>query len=139
MKIYSWGALLGGILCLAIPILLLAHDEPLWQLIVPALTGVRLLHIALSRKHSEQNRRHGEAWDRAKARDRFFLLKVNLPFLLIAVFFAAALLLRFAFEIFLPNIVYVLFVIALLLCAFYSIGIMREVNHSADDGSDASR
>lgn len=145
MKIYNKSAFVTGVFC-AGSISLFALDilhADWWQWLISIAISVRFFYVGLSEASSERENILNEKYkETAISRyGRFYFIKTNLPWIIIGVFFAVALTLRFVFYIFLPIWIYAMFLIFFTIAVAYSIGINRSIDeyivtHTNKDNTD---
>ena len=140
MKIYHkssfiTGALFAGLLLLfALNIL---HGS-WWQWLFSGALAAKYLYNGLSASADQRNRKLQQHYRETATTlyGRHYALKENLPLLLVAVYLGVGLFLRFVLEIWLPDWFHVVFVLALLVSAFYSIGVQKAITDRIDSMTD---
>lgn len=136
MKIYNKSDFIMGVSCLcAIPLFVLhIIDVDWWQYFITIAISLAFIYRGLSEKAGERNRIISENFN-ATARilyGRFHVIKTNLPWMMALAFFSIAFILRFAFRIWLPIWVHLIFVIGLAASTFYSIGMINSIKADID-------
>lgn len=131
MKIYDKSSFGMGLLWLcAFPLFALDVIKGDWLKYMIAISlSAMFFHRAFSKAASEQNHITAKQFkEMALSRyGRRYVIRTNLPWILLLAFFPTALLLRLAFHIWLPMWVYGAFVLSLTLSTFYSIGIINSI------------
>ena len=140
MKIYHKSSFITGVLFAGL-LLLFALDilhGSWWQWLFAGALAAKYLYNGLSQSASQRNHKlHQHYRETATALyGRYYALKENLPFLLVAVYLGVGLFLRFVLEIWLPNWLHVVFVLTLLVSAFYSIGVQKAITDRIDSMTD---
>lgn len=131
MKIYNKSYFFMGLFCLgAIPFFVfdIIHVD-WWQYGITIAISSSFLYRGISQKRSEQDRVFREHFRETALSmyGPFYSAKVNLPWILILIFFPFALILRLVFLIWIPIEVALVFVIILMISAIYSIGIVNDI------------
>jgi hypothetical protein len=137
MQIYDKGAFFVGVVCAcALPLFALNVTSADWcQWLLTIAISVRFLYLGLSKSASERthiiNKNHKEV--SAHVGGKYVTIKLNLPIVILFPFLAIALILRFAFAVYLPAWIYVVLLIAVTIAAAYSFGLNRKIVKQIDD------
>jgi heme exporter protein D len=137
MKIYDKGAFaVGVIFACAIPLFVLnVISATWWQWLFTIALSVLFLYLGLSKSASERtgviNKNYKEVSSRVGG--KYVEIKRNLPLIILVASLADALILRFAFDVYLPIWMYVVFLIALAIAEVYSFVLNREILKQIDD------
>ena len=140
MKIYHKGAFITGLFFAGLPLLFalnILHGS-WWQLLFAGALAAKYLYNGLSASASQRNRKL-QAHYRETATvlyGKHYALKENFPILLVALYLGCGLFFRFVLDIWLPDWVHIVFVLALLVSAFYSIGVQKAITDRIDSMED---
>ena len=137
MKIYSKSNFVAGLIGLVVLVL---YAVGVWEAhtgnwaIAIAFTA-NCLHTGLTKSRSERMKHLAAHYDETARmlHGRHHALKRNLPWILTVACFAAALVLRFLFQIWLPMWVCVIYLVALAVSAVYSIGLHKQITEYIDE------
>ena len=142
MKIYHKRSFITGVLFVGLLLLFALDilDGSWWQWFFGGALAAKYLYNGLSASANQRNRKLQQHYrDTATALyGRHYAVKENLPLLLVAVYLGIGLFLRFILEIWLPNWFHVVFVLALLVSTFYSIGVQKAITDHIDNMIDDS-
>lgn len=131
MKIYNKSYFFMGLFCLGAIPLFVSDIVPVdwWQYGITIAFSSLFLYRGLSREGSERDRVFREYFKETALSmyGPLYSIKVNLPWILIFIFFPSALFLRLVFLIWIPTGVALAFVLILAISAVYSIGIINDV------------
>jgi hypothetical protein len=120
-----------GLFCLGAIPLFVSDIVPVdwWQYGITIAFSSLFLYRGLSREGSERDRVFREYFKETALSmyGPLYSIKVNLPWILIFIFFPSALFLRLVFLIWIPTGVALAFVLILAISAVYSIGIINDV------------
>jgi hypothetical protein len=137
MKIYDKGSFFAGVVCACLlPLFALNVISAGWpQWLLTIALSVRLLYLGLSKTASERthviNKNYKEVSSRVGG--KYVTIKLNLPLVILLSFLAIALILRFAFAVYLPAWICGVIVIVATVAAVYSFGLNREIVKQIDD------
>lgn len=131
MKIYNKSYFFMGLFCLGAIPLFVSDIVPVdwWQYGITIAFSSLFLYRGLSREGSERDRVFREYFKETALSmyGPLYSIKVNLPWILIFIFFPSALFLRLVFLTWIPTGVALAFVLILAISAVYSIGIINDV------------
>ncbi|MBR6738946.1 MAG: hypothetical protein IKL99_04685 [Oscillospiraceae bacterium] len=132
MKIYNKNRFALGIFWIFITIVLLfgAWERDLLKLVVSVGLAAKCFYSALSESGNAEQRRQDKHYVEAATAlyGRHYAWRTNLPLVVLLPVYAVALVLRFAFEIWLPAWFYVAHLMAATAAVFYSIGLERSIS-----------
>lgn len=131
MKIYNKSYFFMGLFCLGAIPLFVSDIVPVdwWQYGITIAFSSLFLYRGLSKEGSERDRVFREYFTETALSmyGPLYSIKVNLPWILIFIFFPSALFLRLVFLIWIPTGVALAFVLILAISAIYSIGIINDI------------
>lgn len=131
MKICNKAAFAFGVLCAGALTLFALGVIPAdwWQWVITIAFAGKLLHVGLSETASQKEASIRQHYKQTaiKLYGKYALVKINLPLILLAVFFGAALFTRFVLTLVTPVSVGVAFCILLTLSVVYSISLDRTI------------
>lgn len=131
MKIYNKNCFIFGLVCLcALPVFALKLIEvEWWQWLFTLAIAGKFLHIGLSKSENsrqEQIRKHYKGVSR-KLLGRYASIKLNLPLIILGIFFAIAFVIRYGLDYIIPAEIAVVVLIFATVSVFYSIGLHRQI------------
>ena len=131
MKIYNKSAFLFGVfLAGALFVFALGIiSVDWWQWVIITAFSGKYLYAGLSKTANENANtiRRSYKETASKLYGKYALIKTNLPMILLAIFFGAALFIRYAFDIVTPVGIAIIFCILLTSSVAYSIGLDRNI------------
>ena len=140
MKIYNKSSFICGLLFLfALPLFALGIIQvDWWQWIVTIAISGKFLYTGLSESENRRQKRIRDNYQRVskKLLGRYAAIKVNLPILILGVFFAVALIIRFLFDCIIPVGVVVVVLLAATVALFYTIGLNRQITEYIQNEAD---
>ena len=131
MKIYNRRAFLLGLGC-SCALLLFALEvirADWWQWLFMAAIAGKFLYTGLSKRESDRQERIGKNYKRVSQNllGRYAFLKINLPWLTLAVFLAVAIPIRYLLDVAIPGGITVAVLLFATASLFYSIGLQRQI------------
>lgn len=142
MKIYNHHSFLCGLLFLcALPLFALGIIEvDWWQWIVTIAISGKFLYTGLSESENRRQERIANNYQRVSKQllGRYAALKLNLPIVILGVFFAVALFVRFVFDCIIPVWIVIVVLLAATVALFYTIGVNRQITEYIENETEES-
>ena len=140
MKIHNKHSFICGLLFLcALPLFALGIIEvDWWQWIVTIAISGKFLYTGLSESENRRQERIANNYQRVSKQllGRYAAIKVNLPIVILGVFFTAALIARFVFDYIIPIGVVVVVLLAATVALFYTIGVNRQITEYIENEAE---
>ena len=140
MKIYNRHSFICGLLFLcALPLFAFDIIEvDWWQWIITIAISGKFLYTGLSESENRRQERIANNYQQVSKQllGRYAALKVNLPVVILVVFFAIALFVRFVFDCIIPVGIVVVVLLAATVALFYTIGVNRQITEYIENEAD---
>lgn len=137
MKIYNKNCFIFGLVCLcALPLFALEIIKvDWWQWLFTIAISGKYLYIGLSKNESRRQAHIEKNYKSVshKLLGRYASIKTNLPLVILGVFFAVAIIIRYALDVTIPVGIVVVVLIFTTVAAFYSIGLNRQIAAYIED------
>lgn len=134
MKIYGKHEVVFGIFGICFVILahfdIISVEWALWQYVFWLAISITWLSQGLSKTKMEYKKIINDNFKEVATRmyGRFYAVKLSLPWIISGVFLCNAIILTYIVDIWFPDWLGLIYVVSLTISAFYSIGIMTNVN-----------
>ena len=137
MKIYNKSSFFSGLFFLATLVIFMldiVHAD-WWQWIICFMACINLLYIALSKDGSRYNDIINQKYKETavKLYGKYYMVKTNLPIIIIVVFLLLAYLIRVKFDFIIPIWGWFLFIFISTVATAYSIGLDRSIKKYIGD------
>lgn len=140
MRIYDKESFIWGLIFLCpLPLFALKIIEvEWWQWLFTAALAAKNLYEGLSKDESERQKHIERNYKRVSQKlfGRYVSIKTNLPLIILSVFFAVALIIRYALDYIIPIWVILVVLLIATTATFYSVGISRQIVEHIENEKD---